>query len=141
MRLLVVFLYIGFLFIMTCTASFTDLIEHQQIRFLVTDQPDFWSFFEYRSFPYSDPGYISQKAGHALCFFMLAVLLKTLFHSFKAVITVSWVFALITEIAQMYFSRTGCLVDVMYDSGGIMLFLMVHYLSRAAARSTDIFDT
>jgi hypothetical protein len=116
---------------MTCMASITDLIEHQQIRFLVTDQPDFRNFFEYRSFLYNDPVYISQKSGHALRFLILAVLLMTLFHSLKVVVHVSWTFALFTELAQMFLSSTGCLIDVMYDLGGILIFFMIHFLSRS----------
>ncbi|WP_421381959.1 VanZ family protein [Bacillus salacetis] len=138
MRILIVFLYLSLLFIMTCTASFSDFIEHQQIRFLVTSQPDFLSFFKYRSFHYSDPFYIAQKSGHAVSFFILSFLLMALFNSLRAVIYVTWPFAFFTEIAQLFFSRTGCLVDVMYDMAGVMAFLMVYFLSRIVIGSAAI---
>ncbi|WP_052302377.1 VanZ family protein [Bacillus sp. SG-1] len=133
MRLLVVFLYLSLLFVMACTASLTDLIEHQQIRFSVDAKPDFYSFFEFRSFNYTHPLYITQKSGHAISFFMLAVLLMALYNSLKAVIYVTWSFAFLTEIAQLFFSRTGCLVDVLIDLFGVMLFLIVYFTSRLVA--------
>ena len=133
LRLLVVFLYLSLLFVMACTASLTDLIEHQQVRFLVNAKPDFYSFFEFRSFNYSHPLYIVQKSGHAISFFVLALLLMTLYNSIRNVIYVTWSFAFLTEIAQLFFSRTGCLVDVLIDLFGVLLFFIVYFTSRLVA--------
>ncbi|MGM0843604.1 MAG: VanZ family protein [Bacillota bacterium] len=126
MRLLVFFLYVGFLFLLTCTASLTDLIHNQEIRFVLT-QPDLLSFFEYR-FAYRERSYIVQKSGHFVSFFILALLVRGCFNSVKSVINFSWTTALFTEAAQLFFSRTGCLVDVIYDLAGAGLFLLSHLL-------------
>ncbi|WP_409252182.1 VanZ family protein [Bacillus sp. SCS-153A] len=138
LRLLVVFLYLSLLFVLACTASLTDLIEHGQVKFAVDTKPDFYSFFEFRSFDYSHPLYIGQKSGHAISFFMLAALLMTFYNSLKAVFYVTWSFAFFTEIIQLFFSRTGCLVDVIIDISGVLLFLIVYYMSRVVAGFVSI---
>lgn len=127
LRLLVVFLYLGLLVLMTCTASVTHLIHNLEIKFIMTEDPDFLSFFEYR-FNYTERYYLVQKTGHFVSFFLLAAMLMVFFTSLRCVMTVSLTAALFTEFAQLFFSRTGCLVDVIYDLMGAGAFLILHFI-------------
>ncbi|TYS17798.1 hypothetical protein FZC78_08055 [Rossellomorea vietnamensis] len=127
MRLLVVFLYLGLLTLMTCTASVTALIHNLEIKFIMTEDPDFLSFFEYR-FNYTERYYIVQKFGHFVSFFLLAAMLMVFFTSFRCTMAVSLTAAFFTEFAQLFFSRTGCLVDMIYDLMGAGTFLILHLI-------------
>ncbi|MGM0841758.1 MAG: hypothetical protein ACQEWE_13565 [Bacillota bacterium] len=63
--------------------------------------------------------------GHGLFFFLFSLLLSRVTIKFLIVITISILYALITEIAQLYFSRTGCLLDVFYDSLDVLSYCTV----------------
>ncbi|WP_113930652.1 VanZ family protein [Bacillus sp. P14.5] len=129
LRLLVVFLYVGMLFVLTCSYSFNEVIASQKVSFVFNAEPNWVSFFEYK-FSYSAPSYILQKAGHALSFFILAFLLMVVFSKLTAVLLLSTFFAVFTEVAQLFFHRTGCLVDVFIDLSGTAAFLLVCSLSK-----------
>ncbi|MGM0829994.1 MAG: hypothetical protein ACQEU4_17370 [Bacillota bacterium] len=39
-------------------------------------------------------------------------------------------FAFFTEVAQLFFSRTGCLLDVAYDTVGVIVFIAILIVGR-----------
>lgn len=83
----------------------------------------------------SDPTYLSQKLGHVLFFFFLAYLGYWAWRSLGLVMMVSLAAALSTEVAQLYFSRSGRLLDVGFDLAGMLLFISLLFFYRFIKRS------
>ena len=125
----------GNIILFTCTENIHDLLTYYDLRFQWTSQPDVQLFINFSDYPFSSPDYIQQKAGHAFCFFWLAVSFHWKFKRVNTVFLLSVAYAAITEIAQLYFSRTGCLLDVGYDSAGIILFLLIYKGLNDSSRS------
>lgn len=125
MKIAIVATYMGILFCLTCTENFHDLLNYHDLKFQWISQPDLKPFFNLTDYPFSSPGYLQQKAGHAFCFFWLAVSFYWLFKRLHTAFLFSIGYATFTEMAQLYFSRTGCLLDVCYDSAGILLFIFI----------------
>jgi VanZ family protein len=122
MRVLAVLLFGMVIFIFTCTKDFHDLLLYHQIDFEWNHHPDFSKFFDFTSYPFQSSTYVLQKTGHALCFFIFSFLLSKVTYTFKFVFTFGVSYAFITEVAQLFFSRTGCLLDVLYDSVGVLSY-------------------
>lgn len=78
----------------------------------------------------SDPTYLSQKLGHVLSFFLLAFIGYWAWKSLGLVMMVSLAAALSTEVAQLYFSRSGRLLDVGFDLAGMLLFIVLFLIYR-----------
>ncbi|MCR8850403.1 VanZ family protein [Rossellomorea sp. SC111] len=138
MKTAAVVTYMGLLFCLTCTENIHNLLHYYDLRFQWTGQPDVKPFFNFSDYPFSSPGYLQQKAGHAFCFFWLATFFHWIFKRLTTVFLFSVAYASFTEIAQLYFSRTGCLLDVCYDSVGILLFIFIgkslHYMDRSKSK-------
>ena len=133
----------GILFCLTCTESLHNLLNHHTLKFHWTGKPDVKLFLNFSDYPFNSPGYIKQKAGHAFCFFWLAFSYKSIFRKQYTVFFCAVSYAFITEIAQLFFSRTGCLLDVGYDAAGIIMFIAVYrtFHWRGRLRSGLRFDT
>jgi hypothetical protein len=121
-----------FIFVCTCSSSFADLKESGEVHFEWQGNPS----FEELLLPWpsgADRDFAVQKAGHALAFFVFACgLLKILPLPSAAIVAV--LYALATEILQLYFTRSGRLLDVLVDCAGIALavvFLMgIRHITR-----------
>lgn len=130
----------AFIFVCTCSSSFADLKESGEVHFEWQGNPA----FEDLLLPWpsgADGNFAVQKAGHAIAFFILTCgLLKILPYTNAAVF--SALYALATEVLQLYFSRSGRLLDVWVDCLGIALavvFLMViRYITRRYERQDRI---
>ncbi|MFP3361989.1 VanZ family protein, partial [Planococcus sp. SIMBA_143] len=62
------------------------------------------------------------EMGHGMFFFLFSFLLSRVTYSYKVVLALGVSYALVTEIAQLFFTRTGCLLDVFYDSIGVLSY-------------------
>ena len=120
-----VLLYCINLFILTCTENFTGLIEEGKISFHWIPNPDYMKFLNMHSYSFQEPSYIFQKAGHCAAFLILAVVVYWMINNMIAAFSVSVIFAIFTEVMQLHFSRTGCLLDVGYDTIGILCGLLI----------------
>ncbi|MFI8575758.1 VanZ family protein [Rossellomorea aquimaris] len=125
MKIIVTFLFGFLIFLLTCTENVDELVFNQQLHFQFNPYPDFNPFLNFTGYPFGSSVYITQKMGHGLFFFLFSLLLSRVTNKFLTVITISILYALITEIAQLYFSRTGCLLDVFYDSLGVLSYYTV----------------
>jgi VanZ family protein len=90
------------------------------------------NLLEFYSNSFNDPSYIFQKAGHGAAFFILAAVVYWALQNVSAAFIASMVFAFFTEVMQLHFSRTGCLVDVGYDTMGILCGLVICIVNRRA---------
>ncbi|WP_371928703.1 VanZ family protein [Rossellomorea sp. KS-H15a] len=122
MRVLAVFLFGVLIFILTCTKNVQDLVLYRQVYFQWNDHPDFSKFFDFTGYPFHSSLYVLQKIGHGIFFFIFSFLLNKTTKKVYKVLFMAIVYALVTEIAQVFFMRTGCLLDVLYDSIGICFY-------------------
>lgn len=120
--MLAVFLFGVLIFILTCTKDVQDLILYRQIYFQLNDPLDFCKVFDFTGYPFRSPTYVLQKIGHGMNFFIFTFLLNKMTKKIYIVLFTAIVYALVTEIAQVFFMGTGCLLDVLYDSIGICFY-------------------
>jgi VanZ family protein len=126
----VAFIYCSFVFILTCTQSITKFAVEGRPSFQWNPNPDFISFFDFQSYPFHSQAYLIQKSGHAIAFYFLAFLIHLAVRKSSIGFILSVAFGLFTEIAQLYFSRTGCLLDVGYDVIGIAIYFIFYSISQ-----------
>lgn len=125
MKSIIVGIYLFVLFLFTCMENLNLFLTDYQITFRFNPFPDASSFFHNDLIYVSEPTYLSQKLGHILTFFFLACLVYWAWKSLRLVVMVSLASALSTEVAQLYFSRIGRLLDVGYDLAGMLLFIVL----------------
>ncbi|MBM7606278.1 VanZ family protein [Metabacillus crassostreae] len=123
MKVWIFWVFLSFLFLATCTESLSLLILQQKVTFNFTINPPVWDFFR-NDLTLEDPTYVIQKIGHIFSFFIFGVLIYWVWRSIQVVLSISFTVALSTEVAQLFFSRSGRLLDVIYDLSGIFLFLL-----------------
>ncbi|MBV7504150.1 VanZ family protein [Bacillus sp. sid0103] len=107
------------IFILTCTTSFSGLMESGQVHFQWDSHPNFSELLSPLPLDLSRD-FLLQKCGHALAFLFLTLLLQTKFHSKTVILILSISFASLTEILQLYFSRDGRIFDIGFDLVGIL---------------------
>ena len=74
--------------------------------------------------------FIHRKIGHALVFFILTIGVYCAF-PFRYVYGVfPFIYALLTEVLQLFFMRDGRLFDVAFDSGGILAAILIIQISK-----------
>ncbi|MGM0877172.1 MAG: VanZ family protein [Bacillota bacterium] len=118
------------IFVFTCTESLFSLFTEQKVRFQFNRQPTLSDFFINDLTSFSDITYLIQKLGHFICFFFLAILLYWAWQRWLLVVLISFGLAFLTEVAQLFFSRSGRLLDVLYDVAGLMLFFVLYLCYR-----------
>ncbi|TXC78500.1 VanZ family protein [Metabacillus litoralis] len=123
MRICFFWSYIAFLFIATCTENLSLFLAEQDLIFHFNGNPPVREFLN-NDFDLQDPTYVSQKLGHIVSFFILGVLAYSVWRSVFVVAIISLAVALSTEVAQLFFSRSGRLLDVGYDMAGASLFVV-----------------
>lgn len=128
MRTFLLLIFLLFLFLFTCTENLHLLLTNYSLNFRFNPSPNAWTFFNNDLIYVSDPSYISQKLGHTFYFFLLAGLIFHAWKSIRLVFLISLAAALSSEVAQLYFSRSGRLLDVGYDLAGMLLFVGLFYL-------------
>lgn len=128
MKSSIVGIYLVCLFIFTCTESLSWLLTDYQISFRFNPHPDGNSFFHNDLMNGVNPTYLTQKLGHVLFFSLLAYLVYWAWKSLGLVVMISTAAALSTEVAQLYFSRSGRLLDVGFDLVGMLLFFIIFFL-------------
>jgi VanZ family protein len=123
MRILLIILWAGLLFILTCTTSIELLFQQQRLLFQWNSSPSFSEFFSPLPSELSE-AFITRKIGHSLSFFILTVLMLSRI-SLKYAFVASLVIAAMTEILQLFFQRDGRLFDIGFDSLGIILAILL----------------
>lgn len=118
LRILYLLILGGIILLMTAASDFSSLIQIKSPEIIIAwdSRADFLQLFE---LPNSlSQSYIIQKLGHIICFFMLALSVRTI-----SIKTLTWLilFAFCTEILQLFTGRSGRLLDVGYDIVGILL--------------------
>lgn len=112
-------IWLIFLLLFTCASNSGFWFRNEMPNFHLLLNPDFKDLFKL-DFK-STSGYIFQKIGHFIGFSILSLL--HFWRNSKNVrnsIIFSVVFAMLTEILQLFFGRDGRLYDILIDSIGIL---------------------
>ncbi len=136
MRVLLILLCAGAIFVSTCTYSFDQFIRFGEIRFEWDLHPNLSVFLE--PLPSHLSGdFLLQKVGHFSAFFILTLLLHSRFQAKGVALILAISYGAFTEILQLYFTRDGRLFDIGFDSAGVLLALAVSDTWGRFSRTID----
>lgn len=98
-----------------------DFLVHQEINFQFISSPVLTDFFLIDEIQSEVGFYLIQKVGHILGFGVLYLFLFYSFKNSRIAFSVSFLFAFVTEVLQLFFNRTGRLTDLGIDLIGILI--------------------
>ena len=98
--------------------NFTALFAHD-VNFNIRLFPNLSDLFITSDIHLDSRLYVFQKTGHALSFGVLYLLMNQAIKDHRAAIVLCSLFALFTEFLQLFFERSGRLVDVVIDVAGV----------------------
>ncbi len=120
MRVFLILICAGTIFIFTCTSHFTSLFESGTIHFQWDPHPRLKELL--LPLPAElTRDFLIQKIGHFSAFFILTLLLQTRFQSKVLILIIAISYAALTEFLQLYFTRDGRIFDIGFDAFGILL--------------------
>lgn len=122
--------WIFFILLSVCTESFSGMVVSQTVAFHFQPHPDLSQFLVMDFTELTVPEAFIQKIGHAFSFFVLTYLLWKQRGSIRSAAAGSFAFAFFTEVLQLFFSRNGCIRDVLIDAVGIGLFYGLYVLAK-----------
>lgn len=122
--------WIFFILLSVCTESFSGMVVSQTVAFHFQPHPDLSQFLVMDFTELTVPEAFIQKIGHAFPFFVLTYLLWKQRGSIRSAAAGSFAFAFFTEVLQLFFSRNGCIRDVLIDAVGIGLFYGLYVLAK-----------
>ncbi|MGM0897063.1 MAG: VanZ family protein [Bacillota bacterium] len=99
--------------------NFQALLFARDIDFNIRLFPDLSDLFITSDIHLDSKTYVFQKTGHALSFGILFLLLNNAIKDHRLAIVLCSLFAFFTEFLQLFFERSGRLVDVVIDIAGI----------------------
>ncbi|WP_339251578.1 VanZ family protein [Sporosarcina sp. FSL W8-0480] len=124
-------IWVFFILVAGCTYSAHAFLYDQVIHFTPKLDPTFADLFITTDFNWTSRFFWKQKFGHMTAFGIMYVLFLGSIRKEKNALIICMLFALITEIVQLFFGRNGRLYDIGIDFVGIFVSYMVcHYLLR-----------
>ncbi|WP_462410875.1 VanZ family protein [Neobacillus sp. Marseille-QA0830] len=137
MKNIAIFLWMLLIFVLTCTASFSELITIGEVRFQWETHPQLADLFE--SMPHRlTNGFLRQKVGHILAFLVFTLLLQRKILSKFLIFIVATSYAAFTEVLQLFFTRDGRVFDIGFDLVGIVLAFGIGLLWVPHSKHIDI---
>ena len=129
MRLLLVIIWAFILGVLTCNISLNAIFYHNYVNFYINPHPHYSELFKI-DFKLVHTHWLIVKIGHLVGFaifdFLLYYLTKR--RILSAFITI--VYAIATEILQLYFYRDGRIYDMVIDSMGVILSIGVVWVLK-----------
>lgn len=117
-QLLLVILWVLFLSLDIFTDNLESLLTLKSVNFIWISSPNLLSFFNFHDLTRIHPFWFLVKPGHFVGFAIMNLLLYNLTRNYKIAITATVMFAISSEILQLFFGRDGRLYDVIIDSLG-----------------------
>lgn len=111
----------------TFTSDLLSLLTGDYIGLRINAHPNFSDLFLYNDINLSSKFYVVTKIGHAFYFFIFTIIM-TFMYRMRTAIWWGVVLAVSSEILQLYFMRSGRIVDMIYDMSGVLagiIFLKV----------------
>lgn len=122
----------------SCTSDPQLFIYNQYVNFDFQSDVNFRDLFIISDFQLTSTFFLFQKIGHFAGFALLFFLLFNWIKSYRFTFVLCVMFALITEVLQLYFNRNGRLYDVGVDTLGLVAgYLMCHYFYTIATLKKD----
>ncbi|MDW0116081.1 VanZ family protein [Sporosarcina thermotolerans] len=124
-------IWIFFILVAGCTYSAHAFLYNQVIHFTPLFDPTFADLLITTDFNWTSRFFWIQKFGHMTAFGIMYILVLSSIQKEKKSLIICTVFALITEIMQLFFGRNGRFYDVGIDFIGIFVsFAVCHFLLR-----------
>jgi VanZ family protein len=112
------------IFIFTCTVRIEDIYENFTVMFHFDPDPSLDELLF--SLPKEvGADFILRKIGHGLCFFIFTLLLARVLKKKWSVFIISFIYASLTEVFQLFFNRDGRLFDIGFDTIGIIFAIIL----------------
>jgi hypothetical protein len=127
-KLLLVIIWGCILALHTWTENLGDLLRLQSIGFRWISSPNYLSFFNFTDITRIHHDFVVVKTGHFIGFAIFDLLLFNWKKNHKVAIAIAVIFALTTEVLQLFMGRDGRLYDLMIDSLGVMT---VYYILKS----------
>jgi VanZ family protein len=121
--------------VFTCTRSLEALLFQQKVHFHLIAHPSFRELLITSDANFTDPYWLFVKLGHFTGFGFLDLLLSNAVRNQKLSAAIAILFAIATEILQLYFGRDGRLTDMIIDSAGVLLF---YYLIKTPDNTNKV---
>lgn len=126
LKIIAVIVWALVLFVLTCTWNLGLLLHQGMLLFDWVPHPDFADLAIVEDTEFINPHYLFQKVGHFVGFGFLAILLMSITRNRKKAFFLAFLYAVLTEILQLYFARDGRFLDMGIDSLGILLALYIY---------------
>lgn len=131
MSVFLVIFWLIFIFMATCTDDVHAILHEQSVSFTFQPKPAWQEFnFFYPVEQISD----FEMIGHFLLFFVLTILLSETNARTRTIIIFSVLYAMLTEVLQLFFNRGAELYDIMADILGIMVAVCIVGFYRVISR-------
>jgi VanZ family protein len=123
----------------SCTSDPQLFIYNQYVNFEFEKSPNISQLLIISDFQLDSTFFLFQKIGHFAGFALLFFFLFNWIKNYKGTFVLCLMFALLTEILQLYFHRNGRFYDVGVDTIGMIFgYFMCHYLYTKATLKKDI---
>jgi VanZ family protein len=134
-RLLWVIMWALALVVCTCTHNLNALLFHRTVHFTWAHNPHFSDLLIISDAHVNDPYWLFIKSGHFVGFAIMEWLLFRLTQKRGLSAVAVILFAISTEIFQLYFGRDGRFLDMGIDSLGVAISYLIQ--RRRYAISTE----
>lgn len=111
----------------------------QVVQFSFEPSPNYLDLLITSDIAFTSQFYVIQKTGHMLTFGLLYILYFRWWKRAGFALIVTSVFAIFTDILQLYFNRNGRLVDVGIDFLGILFACYVSVVVKGSGRGRRAF--
>ncbi|SDD99984.1 VanZ like family protein [Bhargavaea beijingensis] len=124
-------LWAALIVIATCTSDPRAFLYEREVSFHLESEPNLYDLLILSDIHFESDFYLLQKIGHFLSFGVLYGLLVTWIKRPGLVFVLCGIFALFTEVLQLFFGRSGRLFDVGIDLMGVILaYQLCKYVNR-----------
>ena len=132
-------LWVVMILVGSCTSDPQLFIFNQYVNFDFQSDVNFRDLFIISDFQLTSTFFLFQKIGHFAGFGLLFFLLFNWIKTYRFTFVFCVMFALLTEVLQLYFNRNGRLYDVGVDTIGLVAgYLMCHYFYTKATLKKSI---
>lgn len=128
MRFLLLLLWIIIIFILTCTRNVYRLLEGN-IEFVIAGNPN-WSD-PLTLYPLSDISK-AEFVGHFFMFFILTSLLIEVLKRMCSAAVIAFLYGVVTELLQPFFSRGAEGIDLLANTSGIIAFVVLYGIVKSS---------
>src|SRR5690625_7921521 len=119
-------IWIIIIFILTCTKDVYRLMEGE-VAFVIAQNPHWSDLFTLD--PWGDISWI-EFVGHFFMFFILTGLLIAVLQRVLSAVVIAFLFGIVTELVQPFFSRGAEGIDLLANTVGMILCVLLYGVVR-----------